>query len=306
MLVTRNNSPLFKIALGGAGIGSDSDKIFFGKAVSESQAAETVLYALENGINILDTSPFYGSSEKKIGIALKEFKKRESVFLSTKAGTHPQHKGYSSDIFEKSIELSLKTLGTDYLDAVHIHDPTEADLKTAMAKNGGLETLLKLKEQGVIRHIGLGVRDHSLHSAFIASGFADIIMPYLDYNILRQSASGLIDYAKKKNTGVFMASALCMGLLSGEDPKKINISHYNIGADVSPERAQEMYSWCKTKEVNITALNFQFILRNSGIKVLVAGASSSKEIEKNLKAYHSPYNNETFNLFLQRFNIEKK
>src|ERR1051325_2144609 len=151
MLFTLSNVPAFPLALGGAGLGSDRDTVFFGGPVSEQEAVATVLWALDNGINLIDTSPFYGSSEKRVGIAIKAFGKRESFILSTKVGTHPLHKGYTAEIFRRSIESSLKTLQTDHLDIVHIHDPSENDLETALGKNGGIETLLRLKEQGVIR-----------------------------------------------------------------------------------------------------------------------------------------------------------
>src|ERR1051326_5179244 len=77
MLFTLSKAPAFPLALGGAGLGSDDKTVFFNGPVSEQDAVATVLWAMDNGINLIDTSPFYGSSEKRIGIAVKEFGKRE-------------------------------------------------------------------------------------------------------------------------------------------------------------------------------------------------------------------------------------
>jgi len=188
MLLSVDKTPVFPISLGGAGIGSCNEAIFFQGPVTEKQAVETVLFALENGVTLVDTSPFYGDSEQKIGLAVREYGKRPSFILSTKAGTHPVYKGYSRDNILRSIDNSLKTLHTDYLDIVHIHDPSEADYRNLM-KNGGIEALLHLKEEKTLLNIGLGVRDHGLHYNFIACGYADVILPYLDYNVLNTTTA---------------------------------------------------------------------------------------------------------------------
>lgn len=245
---------------------------------------ETVLCALEQGINLIDTSPFYGNSEYKIGLALQEYGKRESIILSTKAGTHPQLKGYTADVFARSIGQSLDLLKTDYLDIVHIHDPDERDFNQVMEKNGGIKTLLELKEQGVIRYIGLGVRSHALHRQFMGSGLADTILPYMDYNLLNQSAKPLLEEAKTKNIPVLLGSPLCMGLLSGVDPETVRISHYNIGNDVSIAKARDIYQRCLSENRNVMSLNFEFILASGLVTAILAGMVSVNEVNTAMKA----------------------
>lgn len=299
---TINNIPVFPISLGGAGIGSCSASVFFQGPISEKQAIETILFALENGINLIDTSPFYGDSEKKIGISLKEYGNRSSFILSTKVGTHPIYKGYSGENIRKSIDNSLKTLQTDYLDIVHIHDPTDIDLENTL-KNGGIDTLLRLKEEKVIHNIGLGVRSHNLHYQFISSGYADVILPYLDYNLLCTKADHLLDTAQQNNVFVMLGSALCMGLLSGKNPLDINIRHYAIEKDVSVEKAMEMYLWCYKNKASLMALNYKFILNNPAVSTIVIGASSKEEVEKSLDAYKEHISPAIMDPFLQQFNL---
>lgn len=302
MLLSVSNTPVFPISLGGAGIGSCNENIFFQGPVSEKQAVETVLFAFENGINLVDTSPFYGNSEKKIGVAVKEYGKRSSFMLSTKVGTHPVYKGYKSDNILQSINNSLKTLQTDYLDIVHIHDPSDADLKSVM-KNGGMETLLRLKEEKVVLNIGLGVRNHDLHRQFILSGYADVILPYLDYNLLCTKADALLKTCHKKNVAVMMGSALCMGLLSGKDPAHVSIRHYAIEKDVSVEKAIQMYQWCIENEVSLMALNYKFILDHRAVNTIVIGASSKEEVRESLNAHSQNISLAIINSFLAKFDL---
>lgn len=303
MIFTKNGTPISKLSFGGAAIGSCNEKVFFGKPISDKQAIETVISALESNINLIDTSPFYGDSERKIGLAVKEYGKRESFLLSTKAGTHPYIQGYSADILLKSIENSLKQLKTDYLDIVHVHDPGIDDFDKLMQDGGGIEILTELRYQGVIRNIGLGVRDHQLHSKFIDSGFADVILPYLDYNLLSQTAAPLLDYALKNNISVLFGSPLCMGLLSGKNPKEINISHFKIENEVSIDLALEMYQFCVKNNLSLMALNLNFIFKNPAVTSVLIGPASINELEENIRAAQTEIQPEIMNHFMNHFNF---
>jgi len=305
MIFTRNGSPLSKLSLGGAALGSCEEKVFFGKIVPDRQAIETIHEALDNGINLIDTSPFYGDSERKIGLAIREYGKRESFLLSTKAGTHPNLKGYSAEIILKSVENSLKQLKTDYLDIVHVHDPGITDFDKLMEEGGGIETLTELRYQGVIRNIGLGVRDHQLHSKFIDSGFADVILPYLDFNLLSQSAAPLLEHSLKNNINVLLGSPLCMGLLSGKNPKELNISHFDIHKEVSIELAHEMYEFCQLNDLKLMSLNFKFIKENPAISSVLVGPSTKEELWQDIQSFQEEIPREKLNLFLEHFKINQ-
>jgi aryl-alcohol dehydrogenase-like predicted oxidoreductase len=304
MLFSLNGMSVGPLSLGGAGIGSCDENVFFQGPVSETQAIETILFSLENGINLIDTSPFYGNSEYKIGLALKELNDRQSVILSTKAGTHPVYKGYHADKILRSIENSLKVLNTDYLDILHVHDPSAEDLDVFLGKNGGMDVLLRLKEEGVILNIGLGVRSHDLHLRFISSGYADVIMPYFDYNLLRTNAAPLLQTAYNKYVPVMMGSALCMGLLSGEDPANCKVSHYDISQENLLNKATLVYKWCHDNGVDILTLNYKFILENPAVNTIVIGASSKEDVVRSLQALKEDIPTSIFNSFKETFILQ--
>ena len=122
--------------------------------VDETQATDTIATALSQGVNWLDTAPVYGDgeSERLLGNALAS--KRAQVLIASKCGlvkngSWTDH-DLRSDSIRSQLENSLKRLKTDYLDLYFIHYP---DPKTPLAEAVG--ELVRLKEAGKIRHIGL-------------------------------------------------------------------------------------------------------------------------------------------------------
>ena len=94
---------------------------------TDAETTAAVRRAIELGWNYLDTSPLYGESERRLGLALQGGW-REKIFLQTKTGTHPKYRyDYSAKATQWSVENSLKLMKTEYLDAVLIHDPSDIE-----------------------------------------------------------------------------------------------------------------------------------------------------------------------------------
>ncbi|HUU26489.1 MAG TPA: aldo/keto reductase [archaeon] len=110
--------------------------------------------ARTRGINLFDSSANYGpKSEGCFGEALQNH--RKEVYFSTKYETE-----HSPDQVMKNVESSLKRLRTDYIDIAHMHAIKDLQELETMFRSGALETLVKLKEQGVIRYIGVTSHNH--------------------------------------------------------------------------------------------------------------------------------------------------
>ena len=141
------------------GAGARANAKFFGGV------ALAVHRAIELGINYLDTSPLYGESERRVGLALNGGWRRK-VYLATKTGTHPEWRGdYSASGTRRSVENSLRLLKADYLDVCLVHDPTS--MAPIVAKGRALDELQKMREEGLIHFIGLGVRQHDFHEIYV-------------------------------------------------------------------------------------------------------------------------------------------
>ena len=122
--------------------------------------------ALDAVINYLDVAPAYGGnlSETRLGMALKGVS-RDKYFLSTKIGKYTNPESYGDDTLDyseartrSSVEESMRRLGVDYLDIIHIHDVEyQGRVKLEEGFTSGYETLQKMKEEGQIGHVSMGI-----------------------------------------------------------------------------------------------------------------------------------------------------
>lgn len=144
-----------RIVLGNTGI--ETVRLGFGgipiQRVSEAQAIEVILYALEKGMDFIDTSRVYTNSETRIGKALRETDQK--AVIATKSFSR------SADGIRKDVEISLKELQLDYIDLYQCHGISDQeDYGRITSPGGALDGLLKAREQGLIGHIG--ITSHSL------------------------------------------------------------------------------------------------------------------------------------------------
>ncbi len=144
-----------QVTLGRAGI--RVTRLGFGgipiQRVSEREAVETVIRAIERGVDFIDTSRAYTTSERRIRIALRETGKK--VVLATKSQQH------STDKMRKDVETSLKELQREKIELYQCHFIRDFDAyKKITSKGGALEGLLRAREEGLIEHIG--ITSHSL------------------------------------------------------------------------------------------------------------------------------------------------
>jgi aryl-alcohol dehydrogenase-like predicted oxidoreductase len=259
----------------------------WGGAEDEKAAIEAVRYAIEQGLDYIDTSPGYGDSERRIGVAL-EGVPRQSLVISTKTGTHPaRRQDYSWDATLWSVENSLRMHKTDYSDLLLIHDPR--DIRPVFAPRGALEALEHLKGQGTIRAIGLGQKRFDWHQMAIESGRFDVILTFNNYHPLDVSAADwLLPLAEAHDVGVLNGAAMAHGLLTGVNPDEmvaqLNLEHL---AELLPE-ARRLYRWCQESGVSMPAVVFQFCLRQPLIHCTLTGVKNRAEMEENLRAAAVP------------------
>ena len=208
----------------------------------DAEVIGAIRRGIELGINYIDTYP--GHAEHLWGEALSHGL-REKVYLQAKVGTHPERrKDFSADGTRWSVTNSLKNLRTDVLDAVLIHDPI--DMESVLAPGQALDTLLEMKSEGYIRHIGAGVRPHEFHKELIETGHIDIILTFLDYTLLSQSVSETtLPLAREHDVGIILASPLGMGSLTGAEPNVEDERRRNPNAE---PMAYSMWKWCQERK----------------------------------------------------------
>lgn len=297
----RTDMQVTQLALGGAWLGYNHET----NHRDEDIGAATVLHALELGIRVIDTSGGYGPSETIIGNALTEWfrrgGKRDDIVISSKTGSRPRPRNYSSASTWDSVEQSLKSLKVGSIDVMHVHDPDH--LEPVFASDGALGALKDMKSQGIIGAIGLGVRRHEFHKQTITHGDFDVSLTYGDFNLLNQSAHGLIDLAGQHNVGVFNAMVVEYGLLSGTDPDQIAARWKGHEDKVKVNRARELWSWSQSRKINLLAVAIQYSTRDPRIASTLVGAATPAEIEVDVNAFLEQLPDDTWVDLHERFGI---
>lgn len=287
----RTNMKVRSLGLGCAFFGSDN--------VTDQDAYDGVRRAIDLGLNYVDTSPLYGQSERRVGLAL-EGGYREKVYLQTKTGTHPDRRyDYSAEATRWSVEKSLTLLKTDRLDSVLIHDPR--DIEAPLKKGACLDELLKMKDEGLVGHIGIGVREHAFHKRAIETGHIDIVLSYLDYTLLSQSvAETTLPLAKRHDVGIILASAQGMGTLAGPEPDDETESRRYPG---KKPMAHAMWSWCQENDVSIRQLALHFCLAADIDGMVMAGPATLQQVEEVIEAAQSPVDESVWQAFEAEFGV---
>ena len=131
------------------------------KDVSAREAADQVAWSIDRGVNYFDVAPGYGNAQDMLGPALQPY--RQDVFLACKTKFRGAAEARSD------LENSLRLLRTDHFDLYQFHAmTTRDDLEQVTGPDGALETAVKAREQGLVRHIGF-----SAHSAEVAVDLMD-------------------------------------------------------------------------------------------------------------------------------------
>ena len=181
------------------------------KIPDDQQVLELLALARDLEINVLDTAPAYGNSEQRLGQLLSQ---RQDWVIVSKVGEsfiNGQSKfDFSAQTTKKTIENTLRHLKTDYLDIVLVH--SDGDDQKIIQHEDVIETLQKLKEQGLIRAIGLSTK--TTEGGLWSVEHTDLVMA--TRNISDHTDDPVLDLALKLNKGVVIKK----GLQSGHaDPK---------------------------------------------------------------------------------------
>lgn len=277
------------LALGAAWLSSKQDE----------EVIDAIRRAIELGINYIDTYP--GHREHLWGAALSDGL-REKVYLQAKVGTHPERrKDFSADGTRWSVMNSLKDMRTDYLDALLIHDPL--DMESVLGKGCALDTLLEMKDEGLIRNIGAGVRSHDFHKQLIETGHIDIILTFLDYTLLSQSvAKTTLPLAREHDVGIILASPLGMGSLTGAEP---NVDEERRRNPDEEPKAHAMWKWCQERNVNIRHIALQFCLAAPIDGVVMFGPADKAQVEDGYEAATADIPEEIWQEFESEFGIKR-
>lgn len=186
----------------------------------EKRGIDTVFTAIEEGINIIDVSPYYGyyKAETVLGKALKDIP-RDRFFLSTKVGRYGEdgHNtwDYSAKRAKESVYESMERLHLDYIDIINVHDIEFADLN--QVANETIPALVELKEKGVVKHVGctdLQLENLKWIIEHVPEGTIESVMNFCHFCLNDDKLLDFLDFFEEHHVGVLNASPFSMGLLT--------------------------------------------------------------------------------------------
>lgn len=188
--------------------------------LKEEEGIKAVHTAVDNGINFIDVSPYYGHlrAEIVLGKALKTID-RNRYYLSTKVGRYGKeganHWDYSARKATESVYESMERLNVDHIDLINVHDIEFADLEQVCAET--LPALAELRSKGVVGHVGitnLTLRHFRYVIDHTPAGTVESILSFCHYCLNDDALADYLDYFEEKGAGVINASPFSMGLLT--------------------------------------------------------------------------------------------
>ena len=271
---------LTEIGLGTWGLGG----AYYGK-VERAEGVRAVQAYLDAGGNHIDAAFSYQDAEATIGEAIRGRDRSRIVLASKSYSTYGER---LADL-RAELEISLRTLGTDYLDLYYLHlVPDEAD-----ALSRALDLLTTLKAEGKIRAVCASLKGPSVTPEVAASGRHCLASGQLDgvqmiYSVLRQANAPFFAEARAAGVGVIARTVLESGLLTGKyapghtftwpDPKT---RYTTTERDAALSEAAALARDLPPGYTGIADLAVGFALANTDISGVVLGGTSVRQVARN-------------------------
>lgn len=282
------------------------------EVLDDATARATVEAAVGGGITLFDVAPLYGQGigEHRIGAVLRH-RKPGSFVLSTKVGRLlvPAPSGrkrttryvgglefdivhdYSYDGVMRSHEQSLHRLGLPRVDVLLIHDADawshgaeEGPKRYREAMSGAYKALEKLRAEGVIKGIGIGLNDPVYAARYLADGDFDCMLLAGRYSLIEQPAlAEVLPLAAKKNVGVMLGGVFNSGILA---TGAVTGARYNYteAPPVVLDKVRRIERVCAAHATPLRVAAMHFCLGHPAVSSLVLGGVTPGEVASNIAA----------------------
>ena len=262
--------------------------------VREAEGIKAVHTAVDNGINFIDVSPYYGylKAEKVLGKALKEID-RSRYYLSTKVGRYGKDGvntwDYSARRATESVYESMERLNIDYIDIINVHDVEFADLHQVVEET--LPALVELRAKGVVRHVGItDLQPENLKWVIEHSepGTVESVLSFCHYCLNDDLLTEYLDFFEEHGVGVINASPLSMGLLS-----KRGAPTWHPAPQALKDACRRASDYCTAKGYPIERLAMQFATSlNPRITSTLFSSTNPANVLKNIEYVNEPMDEE--------------
>lgn len=282
------------------------------RPMPEADAQESIIKAMELGLNQFDTAPYYGFglSERRVGDALRKFDSKDYV-LSTKVGRilepcakaedkygfcspmpfEPKY-DYSYDGIMRSFEHSIQRLGLSKIDILYMHDIGRAthgddhDRLFKIAMEGGYKAMDELRSQGLVSAIGLGVNEFEVCEQAMDHGYFDCFLLAGRYTLLEQKAlETFLPRCVKENSSIILGGPYNSGILATGVRREGAVPYYNYepANETIINTVAKIEDICQEFNVPLAAAALQFPLAHPAVVSVIPGLSSASRVESTVE-----------------------
>lgn len=257
--------------------------------INEKRALDAVYTAVDNGMNFIDVSPYYGhyKAETVLGKALPNID-RGKYYLSTKVGRYGKDGvntwDYSAKRAKESVYESMERLHIDYIDLINVHDVEFSDLNQVI--NETLPALCELREEGVVKHVGItDLQPENLKFIIdrMPEGTVESVLCFCHYCLNDDMLVDYFDYFESKGIGIINASPFAMGLLS-----KRGVPDWHPAPKALVEACQKATEHCEAKGYPIEKLAIQYAISNPRIATTLFSSANPDNVRKNIQYVEEP------------------
>ena len=256
-------------------------------SIEPAEGLRAVHLAVDSGINLFDSSPYYGLTlaETRLGEALVG--RRQRVFVATKCGRYGMADfDFSATRVLTSMDESLRRLQTDYVDLFQVHDVEFGDVRQIVDET--IPALRLLQQQGKARYIGVTGYPPKVLRRIAEAAPVDCILSYCHYDLMNtQMDEVLTPFARERGIGLINAAALHMGILTESGPQ----AWHPASAEIR-EAGKKAAEFCRMQGVDIADVAMRFCLDHPYVASTLVGMGSTRQVEASLKLMQTSTNQE--------------
>ncbi len=243
------------------------------RSIDIGEALRSVRVALDCGMNLIDTSPYYGRglSESLLGFALADVP-RDQYVLSTKLGRYaPRHFDFSARRVVESVEISLERMRTDYLDIILCHDVEFVDLNQIVQET--IPAVRKLQQQGKVRFVGISGYPMKIFRQIAGRTDLDVVLSYNHYTLQNTMLADLSEFLKSKHIGIMNAAPFSARLLANAP-----LPSWHKATPQVREICRRASDHCRAAGKDIAQLALQFSVNRDDFATCIAGSANPDRV----------------------------
>lgn len=278
-----------EVSVVGLGCGGHS-RLGMANGQNESHACRLVTHALDLGINFIDTARAYGT-ETAVGKAIRG--KRNAVVISTKSSARRGERLLSASDLRESLELSLRRLGTDYIDIFHLHGVAADQYEHCVEVL--IPELERQREIGKIRFLGVTERfgadtNHAMLELSLPDDYFDVVM--VGYNLLNPSARiSVFPQTLERNIGTLIMFAVRRALSQPQRLREVVDGLIEQGAvsTQTVDRSDPLGFVAAHPQIrSLVEAAYRFCREEPGVHVTLTGTGNSEHLRENVAAILAP------------------